>query len=92
MQQCSPYSEFMFIIPNLMNQLTSKFFLLPAIPCPAPGIGMEATLNATGDTYHYQDVVNYACNNPAAMVTRGNLSLLCQANGQWSDEPPTCCK
>ena len=56
--------------------------LFQAISCPPPGIGTDASLNATGDPYHYQEVVNYTCNDNAAMVTRGSLSLQCGANGQ----------
>ena len=66
--------------------------LFQAISCPPPGIGTDTTLNATAHPYRYQEVVNYTCNDDAAMVTRGSLSLQCGANGEWSNEPPTCRK
>ena len=66
------------------------YILFQAISCAAPGSGTDATFVAASDPYRYQDVVNYTCDSDAAIVTRGSLSLRCEANGQWSDEPPTC--
>ena len=60
------------------------------VECPLPVNGTGALLETTSETYSYQEVANYTCIDDAAMVTDGSLSLLCEANGEWSDEPPTC--
>ena len=60
------------------------------VTCSDPGDGVEATKDTTDTSFHYQNIVGYMCNDDAAMVTRGTLSLRCEANGQWSHEPPTC--
>ena len=62
------------------------------VECPPPVNGTGTLLKSSSDTYRYQDVANYTCNDDVAIVTDGSLSLLCEANGEWSDEPPTCRK
>ena len=41
------------------------------------------------DVYHLPDVVKYTCVNDTFEM-RGNGSIRCLYNGQWSDSPPVC--
>ena len=66
--------------------------LFEGVECEIPGVGNEATLDTANTVYYYSERANYTCNNPVAMVTQGSLSLLCQANGEWSDSSPVCGK
>ena len=73
-------------------QLYKILNLIPVVQCPTPGNGNQATLTPTSDPYRYEDMASYTCDDDAAMVTRGSLSLQCGTKGQWSNEPPTCRK
>ena len=68
------------------------FTLFSGIKCEVPGAGIEATLDTSNSVYYYLQNATYSCDDSAAMVTQGSLSLQCQANGEWSDSPPVCGK
>ena len=69
-----------------------KYIIFPGVECEVPGAGIEANLDTSNTVYYYLQSANYTCNNPAATVIQGRLSLQCQANGEWSDSPPVCGK
>ena len=78
-----------------MNYLTKNgedqsLLVILDVSCLSPESGVDATLERGNRTYAYLETANYTCNNPAAIVTQGSLSLRCQANGEWSDSPPVC--
>ena len=59
------------------------------VTCSDPGDGVEATKETSDTSFNYQDMVNYTCDTDT-MLVHGSLSLQCEADGQWSHEPPTC--
>ena len=69
---------------------TNFLFSTSDVTCDQPSSGVNANLTTTSQIFRYQNTVNYTCNNPAAMVTQGNLTLTCEADGHWSDSPPVC--
>ena len=62
------------------------------VECSSPGDGIDANLTSSATTFSYLDTVNYTCNNPAAMVTQGSLTLTCEGDGHWSNSQPVCGK
>ena len=60
------------------------------VQCDSPGAGIDADLTSIAPTYRHLDTATYTCTNSAAMVTQGNLTLTCEADGEWSDSPPVC--
>ena len=75
-----------------LNSINTACNVSLGVTCEVPGAGVEATLETSNTVYYYLQRANYSCNNSVAVVTQGSLSLLCEANGEWSDSPPVCGK
>ena len=74
----------------LTRQKYITFIFSSGVTCDVPVAGTDTTLETTNTVYYYLERANFSCNNPAAMVTQGSLSLQCEAKGGWSDSPPVC--
>lgn len=56
------------------------------VDCGFPGMPADGAITLRGTTYG--STVHYSCSTGHSLV--GQNTSVCQADGQWSNEPPSC--
>ena len=65
--------------------------MISVVNCGEPvGSPSNATLVTSEQTTTIGSELVYNCDDEDMVVTSGNLTILCEGDGRWSDNPPVC--
>ena len=83
---CISHLDIHVVLKRVILSLVQNLPSISASSCGDPGIPKNGAKD--GSVYYYPKNVTYSCYT--GYTLKGQKSISCQSNGQWSSPKPTC--